>query len=108
RDVASYYREADVLVLPSLADSFGFVAMEAMLGGLPVIVSENCGVPVPHSSWRVPIMDSSAIAARMSMYSRDRGLLAEHGQQARDFARTFTPQVYREKVGRFLRTLLDH
>ncbi len=44
-----YYWQSDVLVLPSLVDTFGWVAMEAMACGLPVIVSENCGVPARQS-----------------------------------------------------------
>jgi glycosyltransferase involved in cell wall biosynthesis len=101
-----FYQRADILVLPSLVDSFGFVAMEAMLAGLPVIVSENCGVPVPSPSWRVPIMDGAAIAARLVLYADNRTLLEEHGAVAKAFARQFTPVAYREKVGRWLRTLL--
>ena len=33
------YEEHDVLVLPSVGDSFGFVALEAMACGLPVVVT---------------------------------------------------------------------
>jgi glycosyltransferase involved in cell wall biosynthesis len=37
------YREADVFVLPTLADCFGIVTVEAMASGLPVIMSDVGG-----------------------------------------------------------------
>jgi glycosyltransferase involved in cell wall biosynthesis len=42
-DPLSAYQRADVFVLPSLHDGFGFVVAEAMACGLPVVVTENCG-----------------------------------------------------------------
>jgi len=37
------YLEADILVLPSVHDSFGLVVAEALMSGLPVLVSSNSG-----------------------------------------------------------------
>jgi glycosyltransferase involved in cell wall biosynthesis len=103
RDV---YWKHDVLVLPSLGDSFGFVALEAMACGLPVIVTENCGVPVPDSAWRVPIMNSTAIARRLEYYASDRDALARDGKIAQVFAKQFTPERYREQIKNLLQKLL--
>jgi glycosyltransferase involved in cell wall biosynthesis len=38
------YRDADLFVLPSQNENFGNTAAEAAVVGLPVIVTENCGV----------------------------------------------------------------
>lgn len=38
-----YYSQSSVFVLPSIADGFGMVVLQAMACGLPVIVSENVG-----------------------------------------------------------------
>ncbi len=106
RDLRDLYRQHDLLVLPSLGDSFGFVALEAMACGLPVIVTENCGVPVPDESWRVPVMDADAIAERLLLYARDRELCREHGRVAAEFARQYTPERYREQIKDLYRRLL--
>jgi glycosyltransferase involved in cell wall biosynthesis len=96
------YNDHDVLVLPSLGDSWGFVATEAMACGLPVIVTENCGVPVPDAAWRVPIMDARAIAQRLELYAQDRRLRDQHADLAEKFATQFTPEKYRREVAMFL------
>jgi glycosyltransferase involved in cell wall biosynthesis len=101
-----HYWKNDVLVLPSLGDSFGFVALEAMACGLPVVVTENCGVPVPEPAWRVPIMNSDAIAQRLEYYVNNRDALKHDGQVAAEFARRFTPERYREQIKNLLLRLL--
>ncbi|MGH9271355.1 MAG: glycosyltransferase family 4 protein, partial [Ilumatobacteraceae bacterium] len=41
----SLFRESDVLVMPSLAEAFGHVVVEAAASGLPAIVSDVGGMP---------------------------------------------------------------
>jgi glycosyltransferase involved in cell wall biosynthesis len=38
------YRDADVFVLPSQNENFGNTAAESMAAGIPVIVTEQCGI----------------------------------------------------------------
>ena len=64
-------------------------------------------MPVPDPAWRVPIMNSDAIARRLEYYAQDRHLLKHDGQIAREFARQFTPEQYREKVKDLLRLFLQ-
>jgi glycosyltransferase involved in cell wall biosynthesis len=71
-----------------------------------VIVTENCGVPVPEPAWRVPIMNSDAIAQRLEYYATNREALQRDGQSAQQFARQFTPERYREQIKNLLRELL--
>jgi glycosyltransferase involved in cell wall biosynthesis len=101
------YEAHEVLVLPSVGDSFGFVALEAMACGLPVIVTQNCGVPVPDSSWRVPAMDSGTLAKRIMQYADDRTLVAEHGERAVSFAAQYGPQNYRRNIRVLFEDILD-
>ena len=105
-ELRALYGAADVLVLPSLVDTFGFVALEAMACGLPVIVTDNCGVPVPDPAWRVPVMNSDAIAQRLEYYARNRDALVSDGKIAGQFAQQFTPERYREQIKHLLKQLL--
>ena len=42
-DVVLIYNRADILMLPSIAEPFGMVALEAAQSGLAVILSDRCG-----------------------------------------------------------------
>ena len=42
-DVDSYYRDADVFILPTLSDGFGLTQLEAQSWKLPVVASRYCG-----------------------------------------------------------------
>jgi len=93
-----HYWHADLLVLPSLVDTFGYVAIEAMACGLPVLVSDNCGVPVPDPSWRIPVMDAEAIACTLLDLDANPDLLQQRRREAVEFARHFTADKYRDRV----------
>jgi glycosyltransferase involved in cell wall biosynthesis len=70
-EMAAFYPNLDVLVLPSLnsTEAFGLVQIEAMMNGVPSIASNLPGVRQPvkiHSMGRIiPIGDSSALAEEL-------------------------------------------
>lgn len=43
-ELADYYAKADVLVLPSVYESYGLVAVEAIMSGIPAVVPKNSGL----------------------------------------------------------------
>ena len=43
RDIAKFYRAADLLVHPAYTENTGQILLEAMLCGVPVLATENCG-----------------------------------------------------------------
>lgn len=102
-----FLNSQDLLVMPSLGDSFGLVAMEAMACGLPVIVTTHCGVPVPDPSWRVPALDSGAITERLTWHEADRDRVVKEGQKASLFAAQYSPQSYRNQIKGVYHRLLD-
>jgi glycosyltransferase involved in cell wall biosynthesis len=97
-ELREFYRQMDVLVLPSLGDSFGFVAVEAMACALPVIVTDRCGAPLPAAAWRVPAFSADAIAERLRHYLHAPDLVREDGCMAAEFAQQFTSRRYREAI----------
>ena len=97
-----------LLVMPSLGDSFGFVAVEAMSCGLPVIVTTHTGAPVPAPSWRVPAHDGLAIAQRLQHYLDHPDNLLIDSMTARKFASQYTPQRYRDQIKNIYQELLAH
>jgi len=84
--LATLYHAADMLVVPSLYEPFGMVALEGMVTGTPVIVSDTGGLAetVDHdvTGLRVTPNDPNALAAAIVRlcYSPDLALqLAENG-----------------------------
>ncbi|WP_186776078.1 glycosyltransferase family 4 protein [Rubripirellula reticaptiva] len=42
-EVGKWYRNADLMVFPTLSDGFGITQLEAQFHHLPIVVSKNCG-----------------------------------------------------------------
>jgi glycosyltransferase involved in cell wall biosynthesis len=86
-DPVPAYHAAELFVLPSLEDGFGFVVAEAMACGLPVVVTDQCGaaelVSPGKTGWVVPAGDSDALAAAIADALAHRADLAEMGRAAR-------------------------
>lgn len=84
------YRRAELFVLPTLEDGFGFVVAEAMASGLPVVVTDCCGaaewVRPGESGWVVPGGDAEALAGAIRDALSRRKDLRAMGQRARDDA----------------------
>jgi glycosyltransferase involved in cell wall biosynthesis len=86
-DPVPAYHRAELFVLPSLEDGFGFVVAEALACGLPVVVTDECGAAewVGHgeAGWVVPAGSVPALSAVLEQVLADRAGLTERGQAAR-------------------------
>jgi D-inositol-3-phosphate glycosyltransferase len=98
-----YYAAADVCLMPSLYESFGMVALEAMACGIPVIGSRVGGLAVTvqdgTTGLLVPEGDVEALAASIARLLEDDGRRRQLGVQAAQWARRFGwPDIARAVV----------
>src|SRR5207249_11061138 len=84
---------ADALVLPSVAEAFGLVLVEAMACGLPVIA---CRAPGPaaivadgRTGWLIPPDDEDALAAALVSAARDQEERRARGRRAQAESRRY-------------------
>jgi starch synthase len=103
------FRSADVVVMPSLAESFGLVVLEAMACGVPVIASECSLAPdvirEGTDGFIVPARDASAIAERLRTLAADPDLRERVGRSARARAEGFGWERYRQRIVETLRSV---
>lgn len=86
------FGRSSLLVLPSVEDGFGMVAVEAMAVGLPVITTTNAGVADVvengRSGFVVPACSAEALAEKIDVLKQDPGLLASMGARSAELSRT--------------------
>ena len=110
--VATVFERAEVVVVPSLGEGFGMVALEAMERGRPVIASAVGGLPEIVDDGRtgllVPVSDADALADAIRGLAGDATRTAAFGAAGRERALAEfsqerctdrTAELYREALG---------
>jgi glycosyltransferase involved in cell wall biosynthesis len=99
--VRDLLQQADVFVLPTLADSMPRAVLEAMAAGLPVVTTDRSGyqdlIEDGVNGFLVPAGDAHAIAARLRLLAEDRDLRQRIGRAARVTAELNTWERYEER-----------
>lgn len=113
RDVHRLLDAADMVVVPSLSESFSLVALEAMAAGKPVVATD-CGGPAEIvvdgvTGFIVPVANPSALGNRVLALAASRTTAQAMGEKGKErFARLYTAEryaanfadLYRELAGR--------
>lgn len=101
-ELADWYRAADVVIVPSRSESFGFVAAEASAAGRAVLASRVGGLEVIVDSGATGILlakrDHRLWAEELARLLDDAGLRDRLGRAAHKRAQRFTWQACAEKV----------
>jgi D-inositol-3-phosphate glycosyltransferase len=107
--LSTYYRAADVCVVPSRSESFGLVALEASACGIPVVASAVGGLTtlVDHGStgYLVEGRDPAAYARHVAEIVLDRRMADRMAAAAAHRARGYTWSVAAARLRRLYGTL---
>ena len=102
--LADYYRAADVCIVPSRAESFGLVALEAAACGTPVVAASVGGlrslVDDGATGFLVDDRDPAAYAAPVAMLLEDPELAAEIGAIASARSRKYSWSITAARLRR--------
>jgi D-inositol-3-phosphate glycosyltransferase len=102
--LADYYRAADVCVVPSRAESFGLVALEAAACGTPVVAASVGGlrslVDDGETGFLVEERDPAAYAALVAKLLGDPALAAEMGAVASTRSRKYSWSITAARLRR--------
>ena len=100
------YNSADVFVFPSTNDGYGFVVLEAMACGCPVLVSNNTGacdlVNEGVCGFKFDSGDIDRIAELIRWCIDNKEKLPEMGLKARETVLSYTWDKYRDSVNLFI------
>jgi glycosyltransferase involved in cell wall biosynthesis len=87
------YAATDIFVMPSSAEAFGLMAIEAMACGRPVICFEGTALPevtfAPEAGLAVPMRDAAALAAAIDRWLGNPEELHMRGRRSRELAEKY-------------------
>lgn len=83
----AFYSACDLFLMPSTADAFGLMAVEAMACGVAVVVAEGTALPevvgAPEVGFSVPAKDARALAETIRRLYVDEQLRSKRGELSR-------------------------
>lgn len=97
------YSVSDLFLMPSLAESFGMMAVEAMSSSLPVIVSNNAALPSvcdsPNSSIAVNLLNPRELLDTVKMLTESSNQRQTLGGKARRFVqKKYRKDIYETSI----------
>lgn len=111
-ELCKYYAAADIFVLPSRSEPWGFVLNEAMEFGLPLVVSSVVGaapdlVEPGGNGFVVAPDDVTGLAEALETLAQDNELRARLGARSREIIARFTPEAWADGFARALEHALS-
>lgn len=99
-NIQKEYAQADIFILPSLAEGSAEVVYEALAAGLPVITTEAAGSVVRDGieGFIVPERDEGTLADRIEELVENRKLRDRMAAAARERAKDYTWDKYAERL----------
>jgi glycosyltransferase involved in cell wall biosynthesis len=92
-EVPKYFTAADALLLTSTSEAWGLVVNEAMVCGLPVIVSDKCGCHldlINGNGFVFESNDAKGLKTAMLSLMKDEKLRTEMGQKSKEVIKDFS------------------
>ncbi|MBM3125131.1 MAG: glycosyltransferase family 1 protein [Chloroflexi bacterium] len=106
-----YYSAAEAVVMPSLYESFGMVALEAMACGTPVVASEVGGlgylVQNEVTGYTIPDSDPQMLCRRLSGLLNNAQERESLGKHAAGYARDFAWEKIAERIVKVYQELIQ-
>lgn len=100
--VLDLMKTCDILVLPSIVEGRALVQQEAMICGLPILVTPHAGgedlVEPGETGFVVPIRSPEAIAEKINWFAEHRSALPAMSEKARQKAALYTWPRYAAKI----------
>jgi glycosyltransferase involved in cell wall biosynthesis len=110
QQVAAAFARADLFVFPTFAEGSSRSGMEAAAAGLPIITTENCGLPLEHgkSAIYVAVNDSDGLAEAISLLSSQEDVREQIGRNAmRTVTENYTWMEYGDQVAKYLKEAVE-
>ena len=102
---------SDIMVFPSLSDSYSLAVLEALGSGLPVICTENTGasdvIKDEYNGFVVPIADIESIQEKVDWFLNHKEELPRMRENARNTALQYTWEAYNERIVQIINNILE-
>lgn len=106
------HQAADFFVMPSTAEAFGLMAVEAMACGRPVICFEGTSLPdvtfAPDAGVAIPARSAGALAAAMRRWIENQDEVSKRGWRSRELAEMhYGVDLYVERLTAVYRSAVE-